>query len=255
MSQDEKVAFMTVPQQWNRYAYCLNNPLKHIDPTGLEVYDPNVDEVARKAIHDALVEVSKHGNKQDRAMAKFILENDVTIGITGGDNATGFQDRAATQQRVNQGWVPMGEAASYIRINVSYQVAHPDSPEKTVNLQGTLVHEGKHAFDDARTMSSLSAAQGMNVVWNPTLYKAENDAYHREANYLLRRGSVGQTVGLDTNGTVNGYGMGLLTKDGEKIKVNEQKIQDIIQTTYGVNKDNQGPTTTQQYNLRPPTPK
>ena len=24
------------PQSWNRYTYCLNNPLKYVDPTGLE---------------------------------------------------------------------------------------------------------------------------------------------------------------------------------------------------------------------------
>jgi len=148
--------------------------------------------------------------------------------------------------------VSTGEAASYIRININSSIAHPNSPERSANLEGTLVHEGNHAFDDARTISSLSAGQGMNVVWDPTQYKTENDAYHREANYLLRRGGTHQTVGLDTNGAINGYGMGLLTNENGKIKVNEAKIQDTIRTTYGVTRDRPGPTTTQQYGLRPP---
>ena len=25
------------PQSWNRYSYCLNNPVKYVDPDGLEV--------------------------------------------------------------------------------------------------------------------------------------------------------------------------------------------------------------------------
>ena len=252
MSEDEKLTFMFVPQQWNRYAYCIDNPLKNVDPTGLEVYDESVDSRAQQNIHDALVEISKTGNARERALAQFILKNDVLISLTEGSNATGIANRNATNQRISQGWVSMKEAASYIRININYAIAHPNSPERSANLRGTLVHEGTHAFDDARTISSLSAAKGMDVVWDPTLYKAENDAYHQEANYLLRQGGTYHTVGLDTNGVTNGYGMGLLTKEGKKIKVNEARIQDIIRTTYGVTTDAPGPTTTQQYNLRPP---
>jgi hypothetical protein len=39
-------AEITNPQSWNRYAYCLNNPLKYVDPTGLAYSD--LDEAQRK---------------------------------------------------------------------------------------------------------------------------------------------------------------------------------------------------------------
>ena len=32
--------YLRKPQNWNRYAYCINNPLNHIDPTGLDWYVP-----------------------------------------------------------------------------------------------------------------------------------------------------------------------------------------------------------------------
>jgi RHS repeat-associated protein len=39
-----------LPQTLNRYAYCLNNPLKYIDPTGNQSDDPQdlVEEVFQR---------------------------------------------------------------------------------------------------------------------------------------------------------------------------------------------------------------
>ena len=253
MSEEEKAAFMLTPQQWNRYTYCLNNPLKLIDPTGLEVYDSNVDEEAHKNIHNGLVEISKHGTKAQRVVANFILKHDVLFKLVHGDNSTTISNSTAANERIAKGWTSMGEAGSYVQINVDASVAHPNSPERSANLEGVLVHEGNHAYDDARTISSLSAGQGMNRVWDPTIYKTESDAYHQEASYLLKRGGAYQTVGLDTNGIVNGYGNGLLKNENGNIRINEEHIREIlINAPYRVSEDKPGPTTTQSRGLRPP---
>jgi RHS repeat-associated protein len=36
------------PQRWNRYSYVINNPLKFIDPSGLQQQDPQVDNNSKK---------------------------------------------------------------------------------------------------------------------------------------------------------------------------------------------------------------
>lgn len=36
---------MITPQSWNKYSYTLNNPLKIVDPTGLDGEDANEDEI------------------------------------------------------------------------------------------------------------------------------------------------------------------------------------------------------------------
>jgi hypothetical protein len=139
-----------------------------------------------------------------------------------------------------------------VEINISANVAHAQGAEQIANLEGTLVHESSHAYDNARTISSLSSGEGMQAVWNPTRYQTEHEAYRQEALYLLKRGGEHQAVGLDTNGSVNGYGNGLLKNENGKIGINEQRIQDILRNTYGgLSRESQKKTTTEQYGLRP----
>ncbi len=60
------------PQTWNRYAYALNNPLKFVDPDGLEVpdscvKDPNCTIVIKvNVVYDATMNRGRGPNQQQR---------------------------------------------------------------------------------------------------------------------------------------------------------------------------------------------
>ncbi len=88
MSEDEKMNFYIVPQQWNRYTYVLNNPLRLTDPSGLEVYDGTVSEEQQAIIRKALQNIAKNGNKEQRGVANWILKNDILISLVAAEATT-----------------------------------------------------------------------------------------------------------------------------------------------------------------------
>jgi RHS repeat-associated protein len=60
-SADTLVPDPTNPQQFNRFSYVLNNPLRFTDPTGHVCYDP-VSDTAVSAHSPTAVLYSNHGN-------------------------------------------------------------------------------------------------------------------------------------------------------------------------------------------------
>lgn len=67
--------------------------------------------------------------------------------------------------------------------------------EETIDLggqrgcEGTLIHEGRHAYDFAQTISSFSVADiNLLSIFNPTLYELEWEAHKTSGDYMSRVG-------------------------------------------------------------------
>lgn len=66
--------YLTQPQRWNRYTYCLNNPLRRIDPDGFDpklyvnvniIFDEQakaLPKAVRVAQHETYALLKKHGH-------------------------------------------------------------------------------------------------------------------------------------------------------------------------------------------------
>src|SRR5438874_1830838 len=54
-------AFISNPQNWNKYAYSLNNPLRYVDPDGQEPLPPAVRDLLMKFAPSAITAIGTAG--------------------------------------------------------------------------------------------------------------------------------------------------------------------------------------------------
>jgi RHS repeat-associated protein len=251
MSEGEKMSFYIVPQQWNRYTYVLNNPLKLTDPTGMEVYDETVSEEQQRIIRQALENIAKFGNKEQRVIANWILKNNILITLVASastiSGSAGLQSGSAgaLSQRLQKGYLSKEEAASYLQIRLNEGIVGTSEIAQAA-LEGTLVHEGRHAWVDALSIQSISSDCGPRCYYSISQFTDEQKAFQSEATYLLSRANSGREaykqVGLGANGRYN-----FLSEENGRLKVNEEKIRNILSSEYNLNENNQGLSTIQKF--------
>jgi hypothetical protein len=101
--------------------------------------------------------------------------------------------------------------------------------------EGTLVHEGRHAYDFAKTIESLSNADLNPIgVFNPTLFELEWEAHKTAGDYML---CMNKQEYLDEGLQLMILGLG----EGGSCFVNDDGIRQRLNESYGLARDgNQG---------------
>jgi hypothetical protein len=148
---------------------------------------------------------------------------------------------AAANDKIASGWVSVGKSFDYVNITISLNYASGYHGKE--ELENIVVYEGEHAFQDARTVSSLSARSGAEKVYDPTYYQSEYNAYSEQAAYDLRRGGAYYTPGLE---------IGILEGTKYGVGKSEAGIRQKLESEYQVTKDNQGKKNTERLNLVAP---
>lgn len=209
-------------------------------------FNTSIDEKYSKSVDDALVAIMEQGNAEHRRITQLILDSNMLIQVkpvseVKASGVTGVTSPRSTRKKLDE---PMGisEALGEIYICIAEETIDTGGQR---GCEGTLVHEGRHAYDFAQMIVSLSEAD-MNPlnIFDPTLYELELAAHKTAGEYMLC---------VNRDEYINeGLDLGILGKETTgQCFVSEDGIKLRLKTNYSVTSDgNQGRLASEIVGLR-----
>ncbi|MCB1025819.1 MAG: hypothetical protein KDB79_15600, partial [Acidobacteria bacterium] len=147
-------------------------------------FHENVPELDRRRINQALEDIETYGDRFHFDTVKFIRDTDLVIYLdiaskVGGSGSVQLDDPAGARKAVKAGGLEVFDAARYVRLNIARETIDTGGQR---GIEGTFVHEGKHARDFALMLSTFS--KGIEEkIFNPTAFQREYSAHLTAALY------------------------------------------------------------------------
>ncbi|MBA2379716.1 MAG: hypothetical protein H0V76_09095 [Blastocatellia bacterium] len=200
------------------------------------------------AMLDAAVEVIlERGNEGHRKTVNALVKGETEIRVVrldkiGCSGVTGLVNRPRTNRRIRAGHMGFIESLGEVHITFADWTFETAGSR---GVEGTLVHEGLHAFDFAHIISSFSRAETDPLeIFDLSLYELERRAAVASGEYLSLIGAPdyvheGQQLGL------------VMVDDDGTPRVDIGGIEARMQNGYGVNHLDQGVMISQLLRLRP----
>jgi hypothetical protein len=210
-------------------------------------FERGIDKKYRQSVEDAFATIIEKGNDSHREVMTKILDSKLLIrvepvkkinasGITGVINAVKTNYKLATER------LSLREALGEIYIAIAEETIDTGGQR---GCEGTFVHEGRHAYDFAQTLESLSNDDVNPLsVFNPTLYELEWEAHKTAGEYML---CIDKTEYIDEGLQLMILGLG----DKGSCFVNDDGIRQRLRDSYGlVSNGNQGSLASEMMGLR-----
>jgi hypothetical protein len=201
----------------------------------------------RKSVEDAFQTIIEKGDENHRAVMNEILESKMLVRVKpvreiNASGITGLIDAASTNAKLGSERMDRREAFGEVYIAIANETIDTGGQR---GCEGTFVHEGRHAFDFAQTISSISNADVNPLsLFNPTLYELEWEAHKTAGNYMIQmnlpdylsEGLSLMILGQNPDGTCF---------------VNDDVIRQRLRESYGLALDgNQGAVATDMLGLK-----
>jgi len=204
-------------------------------------FDDDIGRRYRRSIRNAFKTIAEVGNDFHRKMVREIEASDMLIrcGPVSEVNAsgrTGLINPVATNLQLLTQRFTFREALGEVYIVIAEETIDTGGQR---GCEGTFVHEGRHAYDFAQVIESLSN-RDMNPLdqYDPTLYELEWNAHQTAGEYML---AINKQEYLDEGLQLMILGLG---EDGSCF-LDDAGINRRLTESYGLALDaNQGPLAT-----------
>jgi hypothetical protein len=193
----------------------------------------------RQSVEDGFVAIIANGNALHREIAELILESDMLVRVqpvskVKASGVTGLIDRSETNDKIEDGRISLRKALGEVYIAIAEETIDTGGQR---GCEGTFVHEGRHAYDFARTIESFSNADVNPLsIFDPSLYELEWEAHKISGDYML---CVGRDEYIE-----EGLGLMILGRRDavEPCFVDDVGIHTRLAESYGLNPEtNPGP--------------
>ncbi|HEX9960746.1 MAG TPA: hypothetical protein VGB00_07435 [Pyrinomonadaceae bacterium] len=210
-------------------------------------FDKGIAQKYRRSIEDAFETILNQGNEFHREMIRTIIESEMLVrvfpvGKVNASGITGLTNAFATRLKIQSERLNLREAFGEVFITIAEETIDTGGQR---GCEGTFVHEGRHAFDFAQTISSFSDADVNPLsVFDPTLYELELEAHKTAGDYMLQiNRDEYLREGLDL--------MILNRNDDGKFFVDDAGIKRRLRESYGLEENgNRGKSVSEMFGLR-----
>jgi len=150
-------------------------------------FEEGIDSKYRKAVEDAVETIIEKGNDSHRTVAGAIRDSEMLVRVepvseVNASGVTGVINWWSTNRRIANEKLTVNQALGQIYILIAKETI--DAGPRGV--EGTFVHEGRHAYDFARVIASFSDSDLNPLsVFDPTLYELELAAHIAAGEYML----------------------------------------------------------------------
>lgn len=210
-------------------------------------FDRGIEKKYRQSVEDAFATIIENGNDFHRHMMNEILESKMLVQVlpvkkVNASGITGIINPVMTNIRMATERMSLREALGEIYIAIAEETIDTGGQR---GCEGTFVHEGRHAYDFAQTIESLSNADVNPLsVFNPTLYEMEWEAHKTAGDYMV---CIDKAEYIDEGLQLMILGLGT---DGSCF-VNDDGIRQRLNESYGLVIDgNQGSLASEMMGLR-----
>lgn len=191
-----------------------------------------IDKRYRKSVTDALDTIIELGLDEHRRVARAILESDLLVRVepvsaVRASGVTGLIDPRKTSSRIDRDNLSIVEALGEVYISIAEETIDTGGQR---GCEGTFVHEGRHAYDFARMISSFSNSELNPLsIFDPTLYELELAAHETSGRYMLQ---INKPEYIE-----EGIDLLILGERGGMCFLNDDGIRRRLSENYGLNAD------------------